>query len=357
MRRTESSPAKPAEPLGSRLVRLFRRKPRSIRVLSIDGGGIRGILPAVVMGELERLTGRPVCELFDLVAGTSTGSLVGLALLAPDEEGRPRFKASEVARLYEIGGPRVFSRSVWHQIRAVGNLVDEKFPATGLEEMLHRVFGETRMSEALTETLVTAYDVELRRPHFFRTCDAKRNPDEDFPMALAVRAATAAPTYFEPIRLETPDKRGHVALIDGAVVAYNPALAAYVEARRLFPDVQDIVMVSLGTGQLTRGLPFDEVKNWGAARWAQPLFSLMCDGDASVVDYQMHQILPPGPNSERRYFRFQVRLDQGSDDMDDASLENMRMIRRLGEELVQDQHQALEQVAGLLIDGDVALAS
>lgn len=326
-------------------------------MLAIDGGGIRGILPAIVLGELERLAGRPVAELFDLVAGTSTGSLVGLSLLIEGENGRPRYKAAEVARLYEIGGPRVFSRSVWHQIRAVGNLVDEKFPATGLEEMLHRVFGEAHMSEAMTDTLVTAYDVELRRPHFFRTCDARRNSDQDFPMALAVRAATAAPTYFEPIRIETPDERGHVALIDGAVVAYNPALAAFVEARRLFPEARDMIMVSLGTGQLTRGLPFDEVKNWGAARWAQPLFSLMCDGDASVVDYQMHQILPPGPDGERRYYRFQVRLDQGSDDMDDASMENMRMVRRLGEKLVREQEGTLRELAGLLVNGEVALAS
>ena len=139
-----------------------------------------------------------------------------------------------------------------------------------------------------------------------------------------MRAATAAPTYFEPAQLKTMNGKAYHALIDGAVIAYNPALFAYVEARRLYPKAQDFILVSLGTGQLTRGLSFKEVKDWGAARWAQPLFSLMCDGDAVVVDHQISEVLPPGPDGERRYYRFQARLNIGSDDMDDASSEKHR---------------------------------
>jgi predicted acylesterase/phospholipase RssA len=338
-----------SEGIRSRLGRLFGGKPRPIRVLSIDGGGIRGILPSMVMAELERLAGRPTAELFDLVTGTSTGALLALAMVAPDREGKPRFKAGDVARLYEIGGTRVFSRSMWHQIRAVGNLVDEKYPATGLEQVLDRAFGRVMLSEALTETLVTSYEVEDRKPFFFTRRRARELQGHDFLMAKVVRAATAAPTFFEPARIPSINGKGYHALIDGAVIAYNPALFAYVEALRLRPEAREIILVSLGTGQLTRGLPYDVVKDWGAAHWAQPLFSLMCDGDAAVVDQQAAEILAPGRDGRRRYYRFQVRLDMGSDDMDDASRENIAKIKRLGAGMVRDNQAILETLARRLI--------
>ncbi len=250
-----------------------------------------------------------------------------------------------MARLYEIGGPRVFSRSMWHQIRAVGNLVDEKYPATGLEQVLERAFGEIMLSEALTDTLVTSYEVEDRAPFFFTTQRARELEGYDFPMAKVVRAATAAPTFFEPAHLPSVNGKGYHALIDGAVIAYNPALFAYVEALRLFPEAREIILVSLGTGQLTRGLPYEVVKDWGAAHWAQPLFSLMCDGDAVVVDQQAAEILAAGANGKRRYYRFQVRLDMGSDDMDDASSENIAKIKQLGEDMVRRNRPLLEVLA------------
>jgi patatin-like phospholipase/acyl hydrolase len=95
-----------------------RRRP--FRVLAIDGGGIRGILPAMVLADLERRTNRPIIDLFDMIVGTSTGGLIALALACPGEGGRPRHTARDVIRLYAEQGKCVFSRSVWHKIRAVG---------------------------------------------------------------------------------------------------------------------------------------------------------------------------------------------------------------------------------------------
>ncbi len=109
---------------------------RPFRLLSIDGGGIRGILPAMVLTDLDRRTNRPIIDLFDMIVGTSTGGLIALALACPGEGGRPRHTARDVIRLYEMQGRRVFSRSVWHTIRAVGNLADEKYPSSGIEQVL-----------------------------------------------------------------------------------------------------------------------------------------------------------------------------------------------------------------------------
>ena len=335
---------------GGVLPKLLGGKPQPVRILAIDGGGIRGLLPALVLAEIERLCDKPVAELFDLVAGTSSGALVGLGLVTPNEQGAPKYKAQEIVRLYEVGSARVFSRTMWHQIKAVGNLVDEKYPASGMDEVLHRVFGDTLLSEALTDTLVTSYEIERRIPFLFRTRYAKDTSGYDFPMTQVVRAATAAPTYFEPAHIPTNDGHDYYALVDGAVFAYNPALCAYVEAMKIYPDAKDFVMVSLGTGQLTRRLPYEDAKDWGAARWAQPLFSLMCDGAAAVTDHQMSCILTPAPNGQPRYFRFQVRLDTGSDDMDDSSHDNMRTIKLLGQDLILQNREVLAELAAVLVE-------
>jgi patatin-like phospholipase/acyl hydrolase len=313
-------------------------------VLSIDGGGIRGLLPAMVLAELERRTGKPTADLFDFIAGTSTGALIALGLTIGDDEGRPRYSARQVVQQYEEFSPRVFSRSVWHQIRAVGNLADGKYPTAGLEAMLKAFFGEARLSESLRDVLVPTYEIERRIPFFFKSWRARDREAYDFSMAQVVRAATAAPTYFEPAHIPVADGEDYFALIDGAVVAYNPGVCAYVEASGLYPD-RDILMVSLGTGQLTRRLAYDEVRDWGAARWAQPIFSVICDASAAATDHQMEQILPPGPHGLRRYYRFQVRLDTGSDDMDDASSTNIRVLKLLGEDMLLRNRARLRTLA------------
>jgi patatin-like phospholipase/acyl hydrolase len=319
----------------SRRLPFFRnRETRPVRILSIDGGGIRGLIPAMVLADIERRTSRPIVELFDLIAGTSTGGLVALALVMPGMDGKPRGSAYDLVRLYEIEGPNVFSRTVWHKIRAVGNLVEGKYPTVGVEGMLERYFGQSLLSEALADVMVAAYEIERRRPYFFKSWYAREREDRNFYVKDVLRAATAAPTYFEPARVTALDKRDYYALIDGAVYLYNPGMSAFAEARMLYPDATEFVVVSIGTGEMTRRLEYDDVKDWGAARWAQPVFNIVCDAQQDAVDYQLRQLLPPGPKGRRRYYRFQTRLDIGNDDMDDASLTNIRTLKHLAEDLI-----------------------
>jgi hypothetical protein len=168
-------------------------------------------------------------------------------------------------------------------------------------------------------------------------------------MKTVIRAATAAPTYFEPMQVQIDGPNDYYALVDGALFAYNPGMCAYVEALNRFPDHDSVIMVSLGTGKLTRRLPYDEVKDWGAARWAQPAFALMCDGICDVVDYQLQQLLPVTPDGARQYYRFQARLDVGNDDMDDASNTNIRVLKLLAEDMLQANRATLRHLSEQLV--------
>jgi hypothetical protein len=313
------------------------------RILSIDGGGIRGIIPALVLEEVERRAGKPVAELFDLIAGTSTGGILACGLTIPGDDGRPRYSAAELIGLYEEQGPHIFSRSLLKRVTSLEGIIDERYPHRPLDEILARYFGEARLRDALTRVLVTAYEIERRTPWFFRSERAKSDPSRDFPMADVARATSAAPTYFEPARIAAPGApTDYFALVDGGVFAVNPGMCAWAEARALqLPE--DTVVLSLGTGSLTRRIPYDDAKDWGLIEWARPVLDIVFDGSSDVVDYQLGQVLGQG-----RSFRLQTTLETASDDMDDASADNIRNLRLEGENLIARESAQLDAAIALL---------
>jgi uncharacterized protein len=320
------------------------------KVLSIDGGGIRGIIPAMVLAEIERRTSKTTSELFNLVAGTSTGGILALGLTKPGEGGKPEYSAKRLIELYETEGSKIFSIPVWHRIHSAGGVVEEKYPAKGIEEVAQRYFDDVHLAEALTDVLVTAYEIEGRAPWFFKRRHA-RDPDrregDNFLMREIARATSAAPTYFEPFLVEG-GPHDKCALIDGGVHSNNPAMCAYVEARKIHPEEDDFLVVSLGTGELTRSLPYEEVKGWGLALWAQPILNVVFDGVADTVDYQLRELLSTEEGEARRYYRFQTVLNIGKDDMDDASATNIQALKTKAKEIISKNDTALEGLCAQL---------
>ena len=321
------------------------------KILSIDGGGIRGVIPAAVLVEIEERTGRPVAELFDLVAGTSTGGLLALGLTKPSatSPGTAEFSARQMLELYEGEGSSIFERDLWHRFLALESVLEEKYPSRGIERVLAEYFGDTMLSESLTEILVTSYDIERRTPFFFRRSRARERQGWDWHMRQAARATSAAPTYFEPVKLQDPGSSEYYALVDGGVFANNPAMCAYAEARTLWPDEEDFLVVSLGTGELTRRIPYDAARGWGLAKWAQPILGVVFDGVSDTVDFQLAQLCRDQQTRVARYLRMQVKLEEGSDDMDNTTRGNLHVLRLLAEELVRAKDAELTEVCTALV--------
>jgi patatin-like phospholipase/acyl hydrolase len=299
-----------------------------MRILAIDGGGIRGLIPALVLTELERRAGRRVFELFDLIAGTSTGGILACALCAPDP-----LPASELVKLYEDEGPEIFDRSLFQRIRTAEGLLDEKYDDAALDRALERFLQHKRLSDTRPELLVPTYDTALPGPYFFKTTKARETPaDDDFPLSVVARATSAAPTYFEPV------EAGARSLLDGGVFAANPAMCGLAEAlNRVAP--RDVVLLSLGTGERTHRRSFGEVKDWGLARWARPILDVVFDGASDTVHYQLDRVLGP-----ERYWRLQVELTAASDDLDDASQGNLAKLRGHAVELIKQRSNDLDAV-------------
>jgi len=324
---------------------------KPLKILSIDGGGIRGIIPATVLVEVERLTGRPAAETFDIVAGTSTGGILALALAMPSDSSGPAWSARDLVSLYEREGPSIFSRSLGHRIRSAGGLLDERYPSAGLESAFDEYFDDARLKDALCDVLVTAYDIEERTTFFFKSASARSNEGDDYAMRDAALATSAAPTYFQPVKVDRGSGRPYLALVDGGVFANNPAMCAYAEAlkrelgARADEADAEVLMISLGTGELTRRLSWPQAKDWGLLEWAKPILDVVFDGVGDATDHHLAQLL----GRDDAYYRFQTELDTASDDMDDASEGNLQRLKQEAEGLVRDNRERLEEACAKLV--------
>jgi uncharacterized protein len=292
-----------------------------VRIIAIDGGGIRGLIPALVLAEIEQRTGRGIATLVDLIAGTSTGAIIACALAKPDP-----LPAAEIANIYVEEGPKIFDRSLVKTITSLGGNIDERYDDKGLVSALERFLGDARLGDAVVPIFVTAYDTQSRTALLLRSAT-----DGDIAMVQAAHASSAAPTYFEPVRI------GPRTLVDGGVFAVNPAMAAYAEAG----GAAD-VLGSLGTGEHTRPLPFATIRDWGRLEWAEPIIDVVFDGSADAVDEQLARL------AGDRYIRLQTRLDVASDDLDDASAKNLAALRREAEQLIAARSADIDRLCGLL---------
>ena len=318
-----------------------------IKILSIDGGGIRGIIPAMLLAQIERRTNSHIAQLFDLIAGTSAGGILALGLTVPRTPSGPLYTAQQLVDLYQNQGRRIFSRSLFRKLFACDNLTWKKYSSKGIEQVLLECFGDSRLCHAVTDVLITSYEIEQRFPFFFRSAKARRRPDYDFPARDVARATSAAPSYFEPMRLvsSTADR---YTLIDGGVFANNPAACALVEARSTHPDAASYLVVSLGTGSLARSLPLNLARYWGSVRWAVPLLNIVFDGVSSTVDHQLRQLLPAESGDGQCYYRFQTTLDSRNHSLDNASPANITALKGLANELIEKESDKLDQLCKAL---------
>jgi patatin-like phospholipase/acyl hydrolase len=313
-----------------------------VKVLCIDGGGIRGLITALVLAEIERRTGRRTAAMVDLVAGTSTGGVLACALTRRGMDGTPLFSAEEVAEIYVEEGPRIFRRSLLKRIFSLEGWIDERYEDEGLNRALERYLGDAMLSDALTDVLVTAYDIHDRFAFFFRSHRARTDPTYDFALAHVARATSAAPSYFEPA--EVTDRAGArtYPLVDGGIYAVNPSMVAYADVVTAGRADELELMLSLGTGAHTRAYTFEETRWWGQLAWARPALDMVFDGVADTIEFEAGALMGD------RYVRLQTALDLASDDLDDASPSNLADLRTEAEQLIAASAAELDRVCDVL---------
>jgi patatin-like phospholipase/acyl hydrolase len=304
------------------------------RILAIDGGGIRGIIAARILVEIEKLAGKSLAETFDIIAGTSTGGIIACGL-------GTKMPAQALLDLYVKRGEDIFSRKLWHEIKTLGGLAGPKYDAAPLESILKDTLGDKSLSDCATRILVPSYAIELPPPergpgsYFFKSWTGPNAYLRD-----VGRATSAAETFFAPHRFA--NLAGDTgAYCDGGTFADSPGACALADARRLWA-AEELLLVAIGTGVKVAPIPYTEMKDAGLAKWATKLPSMFMDGQGDTVNYQLQRA--PGI----KYFRLDAALNQGSPATDDASAANCAALIRDAEAGLQKQAADLQAVVALL---------
>ncbi len=344
------------------------------RILCVDGGGVRGLIPALVIADLERRIQAEttpqarISDYFHMFAGTSTGGLVALSLTAPDSHNpeRPAVSADRLARFYTEDGPKIFHRSLLYKLRTLWGWLGPKYTLGPLETAIENRLGTTHIQHALRELVVTSYDMTNRQPYFFKRWRAREDPESDRNRQLADAglATSAAPTYFPSH--EVDDR----ALVDGGVFAANPVIVAIVEALKRFGDdphhldQDDLLVVSIGTGLHEDGYQQEQVRRWGKLGWVlpqkgePPILGATLGGAADGADHWAHTLLnhPGDPHIQAadlghgpRYFRLQVPLSK-SVALDDASHTTLtETLPAIADQLIQTHQGELSEIVERLL--------
>ncbi|NDJ17595.1 patatin-like phospholipase family protein [Myxacorys almedinensis] len=324
----------------------------SYKILSLSGGGVRGLITAVWLQRLEQKLGTPIAQHFDLIAGTSTGALIACALAS----GIP---AIAIVDLYRTRAKDIFPtpRAWWLNRfwRFLRQFFQPRYDGEGLERVLRDVFGDRSFGELKVPTLITTYDLHRREPLIFKTIEGRAEKHNGMPIWEICKASASAPVYF-PAHL-TRIRGQVVPLIDGGVVANNPAACAIAEAVRIHHDrdgaaradfaedhvtednfrgLKTFVVASFGTGDVARPISIRESQTWGAIGWALPLINVLFDGSADSVDYISRQLL-----SSSDYFRFQTELAPVFDDIDRADDAHLNALIHVAEAYLAREGDAL----------------
>ena len=254
------------------------------RVLSIDGGGIRGLITTIL---LQRIVATPGLESFldsiDLIAGTSTGGLLALGIAAG-------FDLADIRDLYVEQGPIIFSDSWLDDLVDLGRLRGAEYSAKPLRQALSELLGQTTLGELNKKVLITAFDLDNEgperrswKPKLFHNYPGGDSDAEALAADVGLYTS-AAPTYF-------PSADGY---IDGGVYASNPAMCALAQTQdprcELGLLLDEVALFSIGTGTSLQYITGDS-HDWGYAQWIKPLVSLMFNGTAGIADYQCRQML------------------------------------------------------------------
>ncbi|KAJ4964667.1 hypothetical protein NE237_016516 [Protea cynaroides] len=350
-----------------------------ITILSIDGGGIRGIIPATILEFLEsqfqELDGEDarLADYFDVIAGTSTGGLVTAMLTAPDENRRPLFAAKDIKPFYLEHCPKIFPQSsglLSSIAKVLKTVTGPKYDGKYLHSIVRKKLGERRLNQTLTSIVIPTFDIKELQPTIFSSYEASRDLTLNAQLSDICIGTSAAPTYLPTYYFKNENKEENVArefnLTDGGVAANNPALVAIGEITKqvtkknpdFFPtkpmDYSQFLVISIGTGvaKIERKYNATNAAKWSALRWlyndgSTPLVNVFSQASADMVDFHLSVIFQ-SLQCEENYLRIQDDTLTGNvSSVDIATKENLNNLVKVGKELLNKPVSRVNVETGL----------
>jgi patatin-like phospholipase/acyl hydrolase len=300
----------------------------TFNILTIDGGGLRGIVPIRILQKVEEITGKSVLDTFDMVAGTSTGGLIASCLTLRDRKDpeKPMYNLKDIAEIYIQKGKVIFPirSGMWKFLYGITDLFAPAYSAAGVEKVLREFVAGQRIKDSLRPILVSTYDLSGNRPVFFKSAEAHGDESANAKIHDICRATSAAPTYLPAYSFTYKGKQ--LTGIDGGVYVNNPTMAAIAEIskygnRGFYKKkdgtpvaFEDIRVLSLGTGSYTGTITRKEAVRWGELQWVTRITDIMMRGVNQTTDYESGEMLADG-----NYLRLNIEIkDKEYSDMADA---------------------------------------
>ncbi|KAJ0704956.1 putative patatin-like phospholipase domain, Acyl transferase/acyl hydrolase/lysophospholipase [Helianthus annuus] len=330
-----------------------------ICVLSIDGGGMRNILAAKSLAYLEKAlrikSGNPdarIADYFDVAAGTGVGGVFTAMLFGTNNNNRPIFKADDTWRFLAEQGNRLYcpksGSGLFKRIFGSGKEEPNMTRATtGFEKAMKEAFVVNGQSLTLKNTLkpilIPCYDLSSSAPFLFSRADALESESFDFRLWEVCRATSATPGLFEPVAMKSTDGKTRCVAVDGCLAMSNPTAAAITHVlhnKQEFPfvrGVEDLMVLSLGTGQLLEGnYSYEQVKGWKANQWCRPMARISSDASADMVDHAVAMSF--GESRSSNYVRIQANGSNtgsyGTNVDSDPSPSNVSMLTAMADEML-----------------------
>lgn len=272
---------------------------KTIWVLSIDGGGIRGLFSSILITKIEKLLGISSNKFYDLIVGVSVGGIIALSI--GQEE---KYKKNLVSLFNKNNVKQIFDKSYWDRILPVQT--QPKYDGVGKKKVIDNHTFIKKFGDVSTNISVLAYDIKKEDPRVFRSWEEN---DKDLDPAQIADATSAAPTYFPCTQVNSNW------YCDGGIFANNPCLIALQDAQKIWGKDADIRIISIGTGHDKRsGLDGNEVKNWGAPRWIyNGLIDILMDAPIDTMCNYCKFALPKGNFIRINGVIPKVELDDTSD--------------------------------------------
>lgn len=324
-----------------------------VKILSIDGGGVRGIIPSIFLDHLRKELDRsgnttPFYELFDIISGTSTGSLISLMLIKPPKDFTDSERLTLLMDLYENKTKLIFPQAKYEILQLIKQFFRPKYSGKPLKILLRQNFKNLTLEDSLTNLIVPTYDMAAMKPFLFKHNRAIRDTnDSNFFLKDVGLASSAAPTYLPPINTKSITTGQSYCFVDGGVFCNNPSLCAYTDAKKLYPNAKKYLIVSLGTGNYTRTYNCKKIKKWGVFGWMNPfnkvpLLTAFMDSQMESDNYVISNM------KDVKEYRFEISLDGISSELDDSSDRNINFLKGKAAELILSNRQEINRLVKVL---------
>ena len=334
----------------------------AFNILAIDGGGIRGIVPLAILQKIEEISGKKVHEMFDMMAGTSTGGLIVscLTLKEHPDSTEPKYNLEDLAKIYTTDGGTIFPirTGIGKIIRSALTLFEPEFSPAGLDKVLSEYVQGQRIKDAYRPLLVSTYDLHSNMPVFFKSSEASMDETANALIHDVCRATSAAPTYFPAYSFQ--HKGQELTGIDGGVYVNNPTMAAIAEIRRYGNagyyktkdggpvNMKDISVLSLGTGSYTGEITQKEAVSWGQLEWIQHITDIMMKGVSQTTDYEAREIMFK-VDEDRPYLRLTINIqDEQYSDMADARPQTLQYLEDEVKKQITENPTVISQITNFL---------